>query len=308
VDQATGAPMRSRAYLWFLAVIMTALIFVVDLQIPFGVASGVPYVAVILIGWWLPNRRPIIVFAVVCSLLTLVGFALSAPGGILWMVVTNGFLAISVIWVTAVLLFQAKAASEQLIQSHNSLEYQVMKRTKELSERVTIKEHTEEALKESMERLKITLETASDRFWEMDENFRLCNLTNYTGAKPLPGKEKFLGKTRWEAAGGDPEKDEKWRQHRDDHLAHRPYRDFEFSVTDKNGEDHYLSASGIPVFNDDGTFKGYRGSARNITASKMTELALMVSQNRFESILELAADAIISLDENHRITFFNAAA
>jgi len=34
----------------------------------------------------------------------------------------------------------------------------------------------------------------------------------------------------------------------------------------------------------------------------------MESQSHFEAILELAADAIISLDETHRITYFNAAA
>ncbi|NQU58987.1 MAG: PAS domain S-box protein [Rhodospirillales bacterium] len=307
-EQAADATPRSIAFLWFLALTLTALVFVFDLQIPLGVAAGVPYVAVILVGWWLPNRHSIMVLAAVCSLLTIIGYTLSPAGGIPWMVATNRFLALFAIWTAAVLLSKVKESSEQLTHSRNELKSQVEKRTKELSERITAQECVEDALSESVVRLRNVLETASDLFWEMDKNFCLTKITDYPGVRPLPGKEKFIGKTRWDAAGGDPEKEDKWRQHRGDHLAHRSYRDFEFSVTDKNGDVHFLSVSGIPVFTDDGIFNGYRGSASNITPRMLAETELMESKARFESIVELAADAIISLDKDHQIIFFNTAA
>lgn len=48
------------------------------------------------------------IFGGVCSLLTLVGFYFSPPGGELWKVVFNRGLALFAIWVTAILTFQRK--------------------------------------------------------------------------------------------------------------------------------------------------------------------------------------------------------
>jgi hypothetical protein len=36
---------------------LAAAFFIGDVLLPLGVAGGVPYVAVVGIGWWLPRRR-----------------------------------------------------------------------------------------------------------------------------------------------------------------------------------------------------------------------------------------------------------
>ncbi|MDA1091189.1 MAG: PAS domain S-box protein, partial [Proteobacteria bacterium] len=87
------------------AAALAAAIFAIDLMTPLGFAGGLPYVAVVGLGWWLPKRRHIFFLALVASLLTVAGYLYSPPGGVAWIVVTNRLMALFAIWVTAVLLF-----------------------------------------------------------------------------------------------------------------------------------------------------------------------------------------------------------
>lgn len=89
-------------------------IFLIDLSVPLGVAGGVPYVALVLLSLWSPNRRFTWGMATVASALTVLGFLLSAPGGVVWMVLVNRSLALFVIWVTAILCLARKRAEEKL--------------------------------------------------------------------------------------------------------------------------------------------------------------------------------------------------
>jgi two-component system, LuxR family, sensor kinase FixL len=90
--------------LTLLAAVMMATVLAVDLLLPLGVASGVPYVAVVLLGWWFPKRNHIIILAAISTALTLAGYFYSPEGGIPWVVASNRFLALFAIWVTASLL------------------------------------------------------------------------------------------------------------------------------------------------------------------------------------------------------------
>ncbi|MBT3558404.1 MAG: PAS domain S-box protein [Rhodospirillales bacterium] len=98
--------------LYAVSVTVAALILIFDLYTPLGVAAGVPYVGLVLLGWWFPTDRSIIVLAVVGTVLTIVGYAMSPSGGIEWFVAFNRGLAIAVIWTTAIILKVAKANSQ----------------------------------------------------------------------------------------------------------------------------------------------------------------------------------------------------
>jgi signal transduction histidine kinase len=83
---------------------LAAAIFMVDIaSLPLGVAAGVPYVAVVLIGLWLPKWQHSFIVAGGVSILTVLGFLLSEPAGIPWMVVANRLLALFAIWLTAII-------------------------------------------------------------------------------------------------------------------------------------------------------------------------------------------------------------
>lgn len=83
--------------------LLAAGIFIIDIaSLPLGVAAGVAYVAVVLISLWLPRWQYSIIVAGIVSILTILGYLWSQPAGIPWMVVTNRLLALSAIWLTAI--------------------------------------------------------------------------------------------------------------------------------------------------------------------------------------------------------------
>ncbi len=104
---------------WFNSVLyvgcglLTVTIFAIDLAIPLGVAGGVPYVAVVLLSLWAPNKKFTIFVSIICSILTIVGLAYSPPGGEMWKVLFNRALALFAIWVTATLTLQRKIIDEK---------------------------------------------------------------------------------------------------------------------------------------------------------------------------------------------------
>jgi len=82
---------------------LAAGIFIIDVAtLPLGVAAGVPYVIVVLISLWLPRLQHSLIVAGGVSILTILGFLLSEPAGIPWMVVANRLLALAAIWLTAI--------------------------------------------------------------------------------------------------------------------------------------------------------------------------------------------------------------
>jgi PAS domain S-box-containing protein len=85
---------------------LMVLVFGIDLQISLGVASAVPYVAVILLTLWIPVSCAPVVFACLCSGLTLLGYWWSPPGGEAWEVAANRFLALFAIWTVTLIVVQ----------------------------------------------------------------------------------------------------------------------------------------------------------------------------------------------------------
>ena len=121
----------------------------------------------------------------------------------------------------------------------------------------------EQALALSEQRLKDFLETASDWLWETDEDHRFASImANDRFALVGP---PFIGHTRCQRAGGDPDTPQ-WAAHHADLAARRPFKGFRYSVADAAGRTVHVSVSGRPLFDFGGAFRGYRGTGRDITA------------------------------------------
>ena len=85
--------------------------------------------------------------------------------------------------------------------------------------------------------------------------------------------EEFIAKRRWDSVvKGMSEAD--WAAHKAALVAHQPFQDLEYGRYDARGRLHYISASGKPIFDDSGCFRGYRGVGRDITGRKLAEAAL----------------------------------
>ncbi len=108
--------------LYFICGLLTVAIFTLDINLPLGVAGGVPYIAVVLTALWSPKRHLAIYLAVICSAMTLLGYYFSPPGGELWKVVFNRALALFAIWITALLAMKWKSYEEELLSAKVKIE------------------------------------------------------------------------------------------------------------------------------------------------------------------------------------------
>lgn len=111
--------MNNKAQLKFvvLSLTLSLLILIFDLSLPLGVAGGVPYVALVLLGVWVPGRRHVFFLAFVGTALTVLGFFMSPAGGISGVVLTNRGLALFAIWITALLIVYLKTKEKALVKS-----------------------------------------------------------------------------------------------------------------------------------------------------------------------------------------------
>jgi len=140
-------------------------------------------------------------------------------------------------------------------------------------------------LQKSEARFRDFAETTSDWFWEMDQNLHL----SYMSQRPkiLAGQDmnKYIGSKRTDNAAEDTS-NEKWRSHYNDLNNHLPFRDFCYDIKTASGEIMPIQISGIPVFDDNGVFTGYRGTGSDISERTLLETKLQQSQ-RMEAVGQL---------------------
>lgn len=183
----------------------------------------------------------------------------------------------------------ALSQTHRLLRKHGEdLEQRVMERAadlqainQQLRQEISQREQTEDALRQSEARFQALLSTASDWFWEQDNQFRFTFFSDGL-EKANIAPEEFLGKTRWELPVDPASAD--WTAHRALLQAHQPFQDFEYQAKTAVGADRWLSINGQPLFDGAGSFIGYRGTARDITRRKQAEQSLISAQNNLAEI------------------------
>jgi two-component system, cell cycle sensor histidine kinase and response regulator CckA len=168
---------------------------------------------------------------------------------------------------------------------------------------ITERRRSEEILHQSEERFRALTENTSDWIWEVDQSF----VFTYTSpkVKDLLGYEpnEIIGKTPFDLM---PEHEAK----RISDIAHsmlashEPFTSLENINLRKDGRQVILETSGVPTFDKDGKFSGYRGIDRDITERKRAEEALRVSEEKYRLVVENANDAIF-IAQDGKIKFSN---
>ncbi len=176
----------------------------------------------------------------------------------------------------------------------------------------------------------------SDWIWETDDQFRLVSTVRHR-SDSADFLANIEGWTHWQLAGADPESDPGWAAHHADLSAHRSFRDFRFSfLPPARQENHYrvsgshdfndagqligylstnrndggrihVSISGFPVFGPDNVFKGYRGTARDITETVVAEETASLAHQRLLDAIEALPESFILCDADDRIVLCNSA-
>ena len=80
----------------------------------------------------------------------------------------------------------------------------------------------------------------------------------------------MLGKSSWDAVikGMAPQQIAVFDA---DLTARRSFREMRVLQADSKGVTHYLNINGMPIYNDDGQFCGYRGTAHDISRQVAAE-------------------------------------
>jgi PAS domain S-box-containing protein len=125
------------------------------------------------------------------------------------------------------------------------------------------RKRTEEALRESEQRFRDYAETASDWLWETGPDHLITRLSDLYDVGIPPSR--VMGVARWDVATDVEWEPEKWRLHRAMLDAHRPFRNFVYTVG--TGSPVYIQTSGKPFYDTNGNFLGYRGVGSDLTAA-----------------------------------------
>ena len=144
------------------------------------------------------------------------------------------------------------------------------------------------ALRESEERYRTLVETVSDWVWEVDENIV------YTFVSPkirdLLGYEpgEILGKSPFDLM--PPDEALRVKEIFGPYAAKRePFLAIENANLHRDGHRIVLETSGLPFFDANGRFRGYRGVDRDITARKQAEEMLRRNAERLRQVQKFEA-------------------
>jgi PAS domain S-box-containing protein len=146
---------------------------------------------------------------------------------------------------------------------------------------VTARKQAEEALKTSQQKYQALTETTSDFIWETDSQGR------YTYCSPQMKRlwgynpQEWIGKTPFDAMLPE-EKEQGIKDFMAVAQAQRPFSGIEVKSLDSLGRFITIEVSGVPYFDGNGRFSGYRGISRDITKRKRVEESLAEANNQLK--------------------------
>lgn len=168
---------------------------------------------------------------------------------------------------------------------------------------ITERMRTEKALRESEERFRQVADVTGEWIWEVDEKgrFRYCSaaVEQILGYAP---EELTDRKYFWELIES-PHREESRISPLELLQRQKAFDGYTRSHVCKDGAIVILETSGSPIIDSDGTFRGYRGTNRDIT----DQVQAGESRELLATVIEHAAEAIVITDTEGNIKYVNPA-
>jgi PAS domain S-box-containing protein len=167
---------------------------------------------------------------------------------------------------------------------------------------LTERKCAEKALRESEGKFRDYAETASDWFWEIGPDYKFTLLTENAFGSHAADR---IATAWWDHALDFETEPEKWRLVRATLDSRKPFRDFIYCCGVGNGSPMYVKASGKPVFDTNGEFRGYRGTGTDVTAIVGAQEALRESERSARSALDGIAGLVAVMAPNGELETAN---
>jgi PAS domain S-box-containing protein len=131
----------------------------------------------------------------------------------------------------------------------------------------------EDEVREKQERFDDFASVSSDWwFWEMDASLRFSYFSPNAATAIGRPVDSMLGQRRHDlVAVREDAEQAKWDVHLGQLERHEPIRQFEYRIALLDGTYAWLAISGMPRFDAEGNFHGYRGTGANVTERKERE-------------------------------------
>ncbi len=141
-------------------------------------------------------------------------------------------------------------------------------------------------------RFRHLLSMAADWYWEMDREFRFTHL-----AEDKPGSSGLdlaarLGKAPWDVEHLGLS-DEDLDAHRADLESHRAFHGVVARRRGPDGTVRFVSISGEPRFDAQGSFRGYWGVGRDVTNEVQAEQAVAATETRYRELFRRSPSPLV---------------
>jgi len=125
------------------------------------------------------------------------------------------------------------------------------------------RKRTEQKLRDSEQRFRSLTEFSSDWYWEQDLQFRFTDVAG----RNIGDTTSFLGRTHWDDSFKTEPINCTWDEHRQKLAARKDFHDL-ILKNDRDNRSTYYAVSGRPIFDEAGTFCGYRGIGKDVTRQR----------------------------------------
>ena len=174
---------------------------------------------------------------------------------------------------------------------------------------VTDRHDAVRALEASEKRFKDFADAASDWYWETDAEHHFTAVFGGDANDPAYRPLTTLGRTRVNevSARDRQQRPEAWRKYLETIEAHQSIRDFVYAADMPDGNRYWLRTSGVPVFDEDGQFRGYRGVTANITEDVATRDREHATRKQLATAIDSISEPTTLWDKAGRLTLANQA-